>query len=115
MSRPIIAPLDGSALAERTLPYATGLARTLRTRVVLLHARWTAVLPDPGAPDLQAIADRLWLDGIAVETHVCQMPCVERAGQTILEAAADLDAGLIVMATHGRGGLSRWLYGSVAD
>ncbi|MCC6178324.1 MAG: universal stress protein [Chloroflexi bacterium] len=115
MSRPIIVPLDGSKLAERALPYAAGLARALQTHVVLLYARWTAVLPDPGAPDLGTLSRQLRLDGAEVATHICQMPCVERAGQALLAAAADLDAGLIVMATHGRGGLGRWLYGSVAD
>jgi nucleotide-binding universal stress UspA family protein len=37
------------------------------------------------------------------------------ATSVILDASVDMPADLIVMSTHGRGGIGRWLYGSVAD
>jgi nucleotide-binding universal stress UspA family protein len=39
----------------------------------------------------------------------------EPVAEIILEIAEGIDADTIVMSTHGRGGLSRWVYGSVAD
>jgi len=37
------------------------------------------------------------------------------AADVIFETARDLQANLVVMSTHGRGGFGRWLYGSIAD
>ena len=42
-------------------------------------------------------------------------PRQEDLGRTICDATGELQAGLVVMTTHGRSGLGRWLYGSVAD
>jgi nucleotide-binding universal stress UspA family protein len=50
-------------------------------------------------------------EGVLVETFVAQGD----AAQAIVNVAASRRAGLIVMTTHGRSGLGRWLYGSVAD
>ena len=62
--------------------------------------------------ELDAVCDRLRSEGFAVErmariaTHVAE---------GILECAADTGADLVVIATHGRGGLPRLTLGSVAD
>lgn len=114
MQKTILVPLDGSPLAEHALPQAAGLARALGARVVLLYARWP-VIPDEDGPDLEAVVGRLRADGVVADHHVRHLPSLGESGQTILEAAADVGASLIVMATHGRGGLSRLLHGSVAD
>jgi nucleotide-binding universal stress UspA family protein len=56
-------------------------------------------------------ATHLRTSGLEVRTHA-------RSGApaaVVLEAARAFDAGLIVMASHARGGLVRWLVGSVAD
>ena len=39
----------------------------------------------------------------------------ENVADALLEVAAALGVDTIVMSTHGRGGLSRWVFGSVAD
>jgi nucleotide-binding universal stress UspA family protein len=114
MLKNLIVPLDGSPLAEHALPYAVRLARDHGARVILLHARWP-VTPEKDVPDLEQVAGPLRSEGTDIEVRVCHMPSLEECGQAILEAAASLEADLIVMATHGRGGLGRLLYGSVAD
>jgi len=114
MVKAIVLPLDGSPLAEHALPYATAIARALKARLILLYARWP-VIPEEDGPDLQVLADQLRTEGILVETHVFHLPSLGETGQTIFEAADDLEAGLLVMATHGRGGLGRMLFGSVTD
>ena len=113
----LLVPLDGSRLAEAALPYALGLAGATGARVLLLHVVPDAALRLPKALDLEATARearRLLAappQDCAVETSVgCGDPA-----QVIADAAAVRRAGLIVMTTHGRSGLGRWLYGSVAE
>jgi nucleotide-binding universal stress UspA family protein len=119
----ILVPLDGSAFAERALPYATTLARAAHARLLLLravlahplpgtdpaHAQLTAVQHAEAA--LTAVAERLRRDGLPVDTAVYY----DEAATAIADAAHYRHADLIVMSTHGRTGLGRWLYGSVAD
>lgn len=111
----ILVPLDGSLLAEHALPVAKALARAASSSLVLAYARWEANAPDPNAPDLEGLASTLRADGFTVETHTRHLPSTEEAGATLLAAANDVAATLIVMATHGHGGIGRVLYGSVAD
>jgi nucleotide-binding universal stress UspA family protein len=123
MLKTILLPLDGSSLAERALTYAAVLARRCEARVILVEAVQAHTLPgvDPseaqikltsGAEEyLSTASGRLSADGIVTETHVYYDDPVH----AILDAASRRHADLIVMSTHGRGGLSRMLYGSVAD
>jgi nucleotide-binding universal stress UspA family protein len=123
MLQTILVPLDGSPLAERALPYATTLARRSGSRVVLVEAVQAHPLPgaDPGdaqaeltgraEENLRGTASRLAADGVTAEPHVYDDDPVH----AILDLAERQCADLIVMATHGRGGFGRMLYGSVAD
>jgi nucleotide-binding universal stress UspA family protein len=123
MLKTILLPLDGSSLAERALAYATVLARRCEARVVLVEAVQAHTLPgvDPSEAQIEVTSGaeaylkhasgRLSADGIVTETHVYYNDPVH----AILDAATRQRADLIVMSTHGRGGLSRMLYGSVAD
>lgn len=109
----IVVPLDGSALAERALPIAASLASILGVPVRLLR------VVDPGAPEsagqveaqqaLDAQAQTLSDDGLEASAVILTGP----PAQALLGALAPTD--LVVMTTRGRGGLSRWLLGSVAD
>lgn len=123
MNRPILVPLDGSALAEQALPLAEALAEASDSPILILSASYVASVPGLDVSDeqvrmiadaesyLDRVASRLKKRGIAVET------CAPygAARQVIVREARAHRAWLIVMATHGRGGLGRALYGSVAD
>jgi nucleotide-binding universal stress UspA family protein len=142
--RTILVPLDGSTLAERALPYATALAQAAGARLLLVRAAearavpeeatWVGETPAGGARGQRAPADRepaptrrtegvgpdpvRYLDeiagglvGQAVEPSLVLGP----PGEVIVREARERGADLIVMATHGRSGLGRSLYGSVAD
>jgi nucleotide-binding universal stress UspA family protein len=123
MKQPILVPLDGSALAEQALPFAEALAEASGSPLLLLCASYVASVPGLDVAEEQArvvtdaelylrrVATRLKRRGIAVET------CAPygMAGQVIAREARVRRAWLIVMATHGRGGLERALFGSVAD
>jgi nucleotide-binding universal stress UspA family protein len=106
----ILVPLDGSPETRAALPYAAALA-TPGTEIILL-----TVVPSDGDADaaragLETAAQRLRVAGRTVRTEVAVGDPADR----IVDTAADLDTGIIVMASHGRGALGRLIYGSVAD
>ena len=107
----ILVPLDGSGLAERVLPFAVRLARAGDGRLVLLRAARARARPGRPEQELDAVAEQLRAYGIAAEARVSD----DDPAAAILGAARETRADLIAMSTHGRGGLGRWLYGSVAD
>jgi nucleotide-binding universal stress UspA family protein len=114
----IVVPLDGSRLAEAILPMASALARDYDADLLLVRA-----LRPLGSADaeveaqedaeayLRAAAGRLGARGLSVSWKVWY----EEPARAIADAARYNDAGLIVMSTHGRGGLDRLLFGSVAE
>ena len=120
----ILCPLDFDENAMEALALAAQLARQNDATVFLLHVV-PFVMPPSYAPSnvytsdvqqeaarkrLQEIAQR-YLKGIKCElsTHVGDVAA------TILRAEREFAADAIVMATHGRRGLSRVLLGSVAE
>jgi nucleotide-binding universal stress UspA family protein len=124
----LLIPLDGSKLAEQALPYARCLAKALAVPVELLEAvdpESLQVLANPqqGRYIDTLLADkrassRSYLKTIAASFQGARVTSAVENGKAedliIDKAAADKDA-LIVMATHGRSGMQRWLLGSVAD
>lgn len=119
----ILVPLDGSSLSQRALPYAAAIARAAHSRLVLVRAAMAHTFPGADATaaqvraveeaeaSLDALVAPLRAQGLACEAHVYYddpLPAIE-------DAVGRQQADLIVMSTHGRGGLGRWIYGSVAD
>ena len=131
MYRRIVVPVDGSDLAERALPQAEALARLAgaplhlvrvvdltglaRYGAIGLHAEATAfqlVLANEetvARGDLERTARGLRERGASVTTE-------RRRGDAATEIVGATGPGdVIVMATHGRGGVTRWFLGSVAE
>jgi nucleotide-binding universal stress UspA family protein/predicted transcriptional regulator len=113
----ILVPLDGSPIADRALPYALSLARRARGKVLLVHGVWNALFPretdfhiHEKANEIRALAP-----DVPIESQVWGMYRSEDLGSALGHACRELGADLIVMSTHGRSGLGRLLYGSVAD
>ena len=120
----ILIPLDGSSLAEAALPRATELAHASDAGLLLIRAAEAHTLPGMDPTDAQvkviaeaeaylaAVRERLGVQGIRkVETSVWYGP----AAYSIVEATRLRKADLIVMSTHGRSGLGRFILGSVAE
>ncbi len=107
----IVVPTDLSTGARRALDYAVDLASRNGAVLHLLHVE---VLHGEILPHSQAALED-WvgdIDGrVRIETHVVRAVA---AAPSILEFAEETQAGLIVMGTHGRRGVSRVLLGSVA-
>jgi nucleotide-binding universal stress UspA family protein len=124
----MLIPLDGSKVAEQVLPYARFLARALSIPVELLQAADPEALALLTDPEHSRYADTVWADKInSGKTYLeatarsfqgARVQCSVEKGKAedmvIDKAAADKNT-LIVMATHGRSGIQRWLLGSVAD
>lgn len=137
MLKRILVPLDGSALSSAILPSVYPIARSAGAGVVLLRVvpeigmrigaptPWvdeqTSERPGGalGIEDYESIARRylnqvaseLTRRDIAARVRVVTGPITE----SILEVASDERADLIAMSTHGRGGLGRFLLGSIAS
>jgi nucleotide-binding universal stress UspA family protein len=129
MLRLIVVPLDGSGFGEQALPVALRLAQRERAEIELVHVHET--LPPymtQGAPvidprlDLELEKDRrAYLDAIATwlgRSASVQVTAVLLEGEvepTLAEHIENHHADLVVMATHGRGGLSALWIGGVAS
>jgi nucleotide-binding universal stress UspA family protein len=126
----VLVTLDGSELSEAILPVLTPLAKELSCSVVLFSL---AELPPPTIPvqgaaiplgpspaippaeimdHLDRAAAQVGRAGVQVETRVADG---RHPADAIMQAAAESDADLIAMSTHGRRGLNRWVRGSVTD
>lgn len=123
----IVVPLDGSAFGKRALPLALALARRNHATIELVHVHEPPVAAS-GAPTLDPrfddeVRERMRAELTALAKQLVRETGVEVTGQFIDGAIvpslrkyiAGSDASLVVMMTHGRGGLSRFWLGSVAD
>ena len=126
MFRRILVPLDGSKTAESALPYARALAERLGADVELLEVVDLAEISSSASADKVAKLNNVhasrssdeYLAQIAKSFPRGRARCrVERgtAAAVIIDAAAVDKETLIIMASHGRSGIHRWLLGSVAE
>ncbi len=128
MYKKILAPIDGSEFSECTLEHIRAIATGCHVpEVVLLMVvepvrqayelgeewrRNTEVRLQAEAKDyVSKVAANLKKDGVAAQTAVIG----GRPADAILDYAAKNQVDLIIMSTHGRSGVSRWVFGSVAD
>jgi len=122
MYRSILVPLDGSAFGEHALPFALSLARRAGAQLHLAHVH---VPPRPGFADANdaelRAAERMYVDGLVQrlrarwDVPITTMLLDGPIAQALHEYATASEADLIVMTTHGRGALSRFWLGSIAD
>ena len=133
MLQKILVPLDGSQLAEQALPYAQALAQKFAAELILLMVLQPATVPvmadpyggvfynySPEEVNQQAEMAREYLDkhqqalsplGIPTRVKVVENPSI---ADGIVGVATQEGVDVIVKTTHGRSGISRWVYGSVA-
>jgi nucleotide-binding universal stress UspA family protein len=113
----ILVPLDGSDLARHALPFASFLAGATGARLVLMHAYQATAQQAEADPELDLVQEHADLaSGLRARgVHATTWLSYERPGPAIVRTAADLGVDLIVMSTHGRGGVSQLLFGSVAE
>ncbi|MEX2426558.1 MAG: universal stress protein [Thermomicrobiaceae bacterium] len=111
MIKSVLVPLDGSDLAEEALGYAIPIAdrHDAAVHLVFVIDRDAQASEDDEARTyLSEVAEKIDRE---VQAHVR----LGTPADEIIDAGADLPDPLIVMTTHGRTGVGRWIYGSVAD
>jgi nucleotide-binding universal stress UspA family protein len=133
MTKRLVVPLDGSQAAEMALPHAVAMARAAGLSITLLR-----VVPPPAVVNATAwsVAPAVnvwegWEDEVVAESDYLSV-----TGERLREMGVDVtaalleddpasaivnyaerhaDVAMVAMSTHGRGGLSRWIFGSVAE
>jgi nucleotide-binding universal stress UspA family protein len=133
MYKKVLVPLDGSELAECVLPHVETIAAGCGTEaVIFLRVVEPVVIPsayfgaDFSGEELTRLNNehqtaakeyidkliaRTRYDGVKVEGKTA----AGRAAEVIADFAKDNGIDLITIATHGRSGVSRWVWGSVAE
>lgn len=131
MFKHLLVPLDGSGFAEAALPYALELAAQFDSDITLLRVIAPprlgegALTPDSADFTIR-VRDDLYKEAIEYlqfqkgslrsqhyRAHY-QVVEAEDVATEIINTVRGVGADTVVMCTHGRGGLSRWLFGSVA-
>jgi nucleotide-binding universal stress UspA family protein len=126
MYKKILVPLDSSELAERALAEAEQLARMLGSEIILFEV--VPFMPIYGSPELVTplivdekqresvesylarLAGELKQKGFNVSTMV---KTGQQVALEIIEFSKERGVDLIIMCTHGRSGITRWVLGSV--
>ena len=133
MYQRILVPLDGSELAECVLPHVEAVAKGCGVREVIFIRvvepfertggfsevtyseedikRINAEKKDAAGSYLSRIVDQVKYDSVNLKSEAL----TGKAAECIAEYATKNEVDLIVIATHGRSGISRWVWGSVAD
>jgi len=132
MYNKILVPLDGSKLAECVLPHVQTLVQGCHVREVVFMRviepirsvvaaegmmspqdveSITASMVSDAEIYLKALVQSSKYDGTKVEWQVKGGGVAE----TLVDYATEQGIDLVVIATHGRSGVSRWVWGSIAD
>jgi len=132
MYQKILIPLDGSELAECVFPHIKAFIKECRVNNIVFacvveptlpsfHGEFPVSMEDLEERDaarrssameyLKEVANRLKPEGAEMGVEVL----VGRVAESLSEYADNNDVDLIIIATHGRSGVTRWVRGSVAD
>ena len=133
MYQKIMVPLDGSELAECVLPHVETIAKAggVRNVVFVRAVEPFSLSPVRGEPNfteeqikeidsktlaaaknyLDQLVSRVDYGSVKVQSEVV----TGRAAESLADYATKNEVDLIVIATHGRSGISRWVWGSIAD
>jgi nucleotide-binding universal stress UspA family protein len=118
MYKNILLPLDGSEISESAIPHVETLALGCDSKkVTIIHVveqeRYEGMLASGKRPGvyLQRTAKRLEAKGIPTNIKVM----TGDPSEAIVSFAENNPIDIIVMASHGRSGVTRWAVGSVAD
>ncbi|MBI2424754.1 MAG: universal stress protein [Candidatus Hydrogenedentes bacterium] len=120
----IVVPCDFSGLSKAALPLALSLAHRFGARITLVHVvephENAEILPELALSHVERVenAARQALEHLASQLTGAKVEALVRTGaahREIVRCVEELDAGLVVMATHGRTGLSHMFFGSVTE
>ena len=128
MIKKILCPVDFSGGSDKAVAKAEELAKALDAEIELVHAYQLPMLALPDAPvtvspafiaevtssaerALSQVCEAVRARGLRATTKLLQ----GYPAEVIVERAREINADLIVLGTHGRGGVQRFLLGSTAE
>ncbi len=133
MYKKIMVPLDGSKLAECVFPHVDSLLKTGQVEELVfvrtIEPVTPTIVPWEGVPAqvdvsrldaelrgaaetyIQTVVDGMKSKGVTVRGEVL----IGKPAEKLAEYANNGGFDLVIIATHGRSGISRWVWGSVAD
>jgi nucleotide-binding universal stress UspA family protein len=132
MYKKILVPLDGSELAECVFPHVENFVKGCNVRQIVFasvveptlpsfHGEFPVSMEEVEERDaarqsaaqeyLKQVVDRLQYEGAQMHAELI----VGRIAESLVDFAEHNDVDLILIATHGRSGVTRWVRGSVAD
>ncbi len=114
----IMLPLDGSELSERALGFGARLARSINGEIELVHVIEQTPPSDLSRDVGHKAAEQYFLSALRrlpTDLTITTRVTYGNPSDAILALVDAAPATLIVMSTHGRGGLGRLMHGSVAD
>ena len=119
----ILLPLDGSKFSESAIPVARSLAERWQAELILVRVADPFVGVGTPAMAVALVEQEKAAAGPYLEEIQLQFPLLQVRGlrplgvarEAITKVAAEEQCDVIVMASHGRSGLMRWLLGSVAE
>jgi nucleotide-binding universal stress UspA family protein len=138
MYKKIMVPLDGSDLAECVLPHVEGFVTGCQLETIIFvrvieQASYSLISRTASPQDHENMRKNLErmekAEKAAAETYLSEVINRIKHGETkfkmevligkvadsLVDYAAAIEADLILIATHGRSGISRWVRGSIAD
>jgi nucleotide-binding universal stress UspA family protein len=130
----VLVPLDESSFSEATLPFVEELLKGAETEISLVKVNELPIVPSYGShpinPTRTEFRDTLWHEmelqstsylekikddlvrkGLKANFQIEKGQTGETA-QHIIKVANEKNVDLIIISTHGRTGISRWIYGS---
>jgi nucleotide-binding universal stress UspA family protein len=131
MYKKILVPLDGSPIAECVIPHIEAIAKACGSDVELISVIEPIEIPTRGRialtdedmnritsdikkeihKYLDSISDRLNRSGIKTNPVIL----TGKPADSLVEYANNNHIDMLIMTTHGRSGISKWLWGSVAE
>lgn len=131
MYKKILVPLDGSQLAECVIPHIEAIAKSLDGEVELISVIEPVEIPTRGKialsdDDLKAINSEVkkeahkYLNTVAARlkrSNIKAHPVIltGKPAESLIEYTENNDVDLLIMATHGRSGITKWFWGSIAE
>lgn len=125
----IVVPIDGSGWSQRAIPHAVDIAQNNEAELILLHVfrppatEYVGEIALAGQDEqLMALRDELKQKLMSIRSEIrsekvnVRVQLIEGMGvaEIIIDYINDEKADLVVMSSHGRTGINRWLFGSVA-
>jgi nucleotide-binding universal stress UspA family protein len=115
MFKHILLPLDGSKLAEATLPVAATLAKTFKAQVTLLHVIEQDAPSEIHRDRHLTNSESAFPASIHVDWHVHTAAVVDVARSISEHASQEFQPNLIIICTHGNSGIHDLIFGNIAQ